>query len=426
MVDLTHLAYMRRTHWHDHEIDARTYMCVARAQASARFASGFMYDSCVRFCSPWRLSAAVALGLSSVVAAVHADEPRVAGPRLATTPSAATLRATPPAPRPASPPAVSCEPDTALTDAAGELLLTGQAPAPAQLMAAVRAAGSEAVAPRALYLPSDDPAHVTQWLADMRAKNDVDLICGDARSERARLVLASARAATLVVDRRLLRGTLVAGFERPELILRRSDGTFTRVAVKREELERGIPIDPEWQATQIQLLAWGPSGPRPVAERTLGREGSAERSEQLSLSSESPLDANGVADVLAQLRARHGRPTLRHNRLADGVATAHAKAVCAQGRVVHELEPGVSPETRIARAGLKAQLTGETVARAVDANAALQALWQSPSHSLTLLERRFTDVGVGLATDEQKRTCLVVLLMAWPRPVPRAAQAAKH
>ncbi|HET6332903.1 MAG TPA: CAP domain-containing protein [Polyangiales bacterium] len=324
----------------------------------------------------------------------------------------------------APPTTVSCAPDIALSDAAAELLLTGKAPDSQQLMAAVRAAGSEAVAPRALYLPADDPAHVAKWLTDMRAKNDVDLICGDARSERARLIVASARAATLVVERAHLRGTLAAGFERPELILRRRDGTLTRVAVEREALERGIPIDPEWQATQVQLLAWGPSGPRPVAERALTREGEPDAVEHLSLSSETPLDANGIADVLAQLRARHGRPTLRRNRLANGVAQAHAKAVCAQGRVVHELEPGVDPETRIARAGLKAQLTGETVARAADANAAMEATWQSPSHSLTLLERRFTDVGIGLATDDQHRTCLVVLLMAWPRPVPRASARA--
>jgi uncharacterized protein YkwD len=142
------------------------------------------------------------------------------------------------------------------------------------------------------------------------------------------------------------------------------------------------------------------------------------------LSSEAPLDARGIADVLTQLRGKHGRPVLRRNRLADGVAQQHAAAVCAQGRVVHELEPGVDPEKRVARAGLKAQLTGETVARAADPGAAMQALWQSPSHSLTLLERRFTDVGIGLATDEQKRTCLVVLLLAWPRPIPRTSPTA--
>lgn len=260
-------------------------------------------------------------------------------------------------------------------------------------------------------------------MSELRSKNDVDLVCGDARSERARLLVASARAATLVLEHAVLRGTLAPGFEKPELVFRASDGTLTRIAVQPAELERGVAIDPEWRATQVQLVARGPSGPRPVAERALGRGSPNE--DPLELSSASALDANGIADVIAQLRARHGSTNLRHNRLADGVAASHAKAVCAEGRVVHELQPGVDPETRLARAGLKAKLTGETVARAADSNAALQALWQSPSHSLTLLERHFTDVGIGLATDDRNRTCLVVLLMAWPRPIPRASQATK-
>jgi uncharacterized protein YkwD len=318
-------------------------------------------------------------------------------------------------------PAATCKPDVALGDAAVELLVAGKAPDAQQLMAAVREAGSEAVTPRALYLPKDDPAHVATWLADLRAKSDADLVCGDARSATARLVVASARAGTLVVDRAIVRGSLAPGFERPELVLRRADGNLVRVAIKREELELGIPLDPEWQATQVQLLAWGPSGPRPIAERTLRRAGNAtDLHEQLSMSAETPLDASGVADVLGQLRERHSQPSLRRNRLADGVATKHAKAVCAQGRVVHELEPGVDPEKRVAQAGLKARLVGETVARAADAAAALSALWQSPSHSMTLLEHSFTDVGVGLATDEHKRTCLVIVLLAWPRPIPRS------
>jgi hypothetical protein len=321
------------------------------------------------------------------------------------------------------PAAASCTPDPALGNAAAELLLTGKAPDAQQLVAAVRTAGSEAITPHALFLPADDPARVTKWLADVRAKSDADLICGDARSERARLLVASARAATLRVERGALHGSLAASFDRPELVLRRSDGSLVRVAVTRDELARGIPIDPEWQAVQVQLLAWGPNGPRPVAERSLRRD-AANADDELSLSSEAPLDASGIADVLTQLRGKHGRPVLRRNRLADGIAKQHASAVCAQGRVAHELEPGVDPETRVARAGLKAQLTGETVARAADAAAAMQALWQSPSHSLTLLERRFTDVGIGLATDEQQRTCLVVLLLAWPRPIPRAAPTA--
>ncbi|HKP63657.1 MAG TPA: CAP domain-containing protein, partial [Polyangiales bacterium] len=190
-------------------------------------------------------------------------------------------------------------------------------------------------------------------------------------------------------------------------------------SVSPAELERGIPMEPEWRTSRLQLVAHGASGPRPIAERSSSPASDPQPS-AAELQIDGPLDAHGVYDVLMQLRERHGSKTqLRDNRLARQAASSHARDVCAQGRVVHELEPGVDPETRVARAGLRARLVGETVARAADAGAAMRALWASPSHSLTLVEPRFTDVGIGLATDEQGKTCLVVLLLAWPRPLAR-------
>jgi uncharacterized protein YkwD len=96
-------------------------------------------------------------------------------------------------------------------------------------------------------------------------------------------------------------------------------------------------------------------------------------------------------------------------------ATEHARAVCREGRVAHELERGQGPEARLASAGLSARLLGEAIARATDADSALHALEQSPSHLLTLIEPSFTDVGVGAASDGHGKSCFVVLLCAWPR-----------
>jgi uncharacterized protein YkwD len=312
----------------------------------------------------------------------------------------------------------ACTPDIALADAAAELLLAGKAPNREQLMAAVRGAGSDAVAVRALYLPQDDPAKLDAWLAALKKKSDAPLICGDAHAERARLLVASPRGGTFWFERGQLRGMLAPGFDRPELIVLHADGTSERMSLSAAELERGIAMEPDWRASRLQLVARGASGPRPIAERSSGPPNEPPPA-ATELQIEGPLDALGVFDVLMQLREKHGRHTLRSNKLAQRVAEAHARDVCAQGRVVHELEPGSDPQTRVARAGLKARLVGETVARAADAGAALRALWGSPSHSLTLLEPRFTDVGVGLAEDEQKKTCLVVLLLAWPMPLAR-------
>jgi uncharacterized protein YkwD len=61
---------------------------------------------------------------------------------------------------------------------------------------------------------------------------------------------------------------------------------------------------------------------------------------------------------------------------------------------------------------------GEAVARASDEPSATAALLASPSHRRALVDRRFTDVGLGRARASDGHTCLVVLLAAWPRIVP--------
>jgi uncharacterized protein YkwD len=101
------------------------------------------------------------------------------------------------------------------------------------------------------------------------------------------------------------------------------------------------------------------------------------------------------------------------------VAERHARSVCDSGRVAHELRPGRDPESRLAEAGVSARLVGETIARSTDSSSAFGALQRSPSHLMTLLDRRFTDAGVGLARDRAGRCCAVVLLASWPRYAPR-------
>jgi uncharacterized protein YkwD len=308
---------------------------------------------------------------------------------------------------------IPCRPEDGLAGVAAELLLNAGAPTPPQLSAAVRAAGSDLVAVRALFLPQDDPARVVDWLVGLAAKSDAPLVCGDARSAEGRLILASPRAGTLELRSGNLHGSLAPGFGRPELVLQSDRGELSRVAASALLARDGLPLDPALRISRVQLVARGPAGPRPVAELTLTQ--APVPSARLQVRAEGPLDETGVLQVVAQLREQHGRLALREHRLARLLARAHAREVCAQGRVAHTLAPGADPETRVARAGLLARLVGETVARAHDTGAALDALWDSPSHRLTLLEPRFTHIGVGEATDPEQRTCLVVLLLAWPR-----------
>jgi uncharacterized protein YkwD len=335
-----------------------------------------------------------------------------------------------------------CKLDDTLSQAAADLLLAGSAPDGPQLTAAVREAGSDATAVHAVTVQAGNVAALKHWLTELRARSDAELVCGEAASESRRLLIATALGGTLSpIDpqARVVRGRLAKGFGHAELVIAAADGSLTRLGASDEVLARGIALAPELPTPiQVQLVARGPAGPRPIAERTIAASSSAEHSPVApSPTAPSPAEtgpaaapvhpaepsatasARELAGLLLELRRSRGRPGLRDNRLLREAATEHARAVCREGRVAHELSTGNGPEARLASVGLTARLLGEAIARAADAGTAFNALEQSPSHLLTLIEPRFTDVGVGQASDGAGKSCFVVLLCAWPRHLAR-------
>jgi uncharacterized protein YkwD len=313
-----------------------------------------------------------------------------------------------------------CEEDPTLSRAAAELLLQAERPAAAALARALRDAGSDAVGVRA-YLTLGAEAKAAQWLARFKRAADAPAVCGFARSERGQLLLAVARAGSLDPfgdPHAVVRGRVVDGFRDPVIVVEDAGGHLQRYAVDRAQLARGIPLsDQLTRPVRVQLLARGSAGPRPIAERLLpGASSEASAIDAVAPAGEAQLP---VAARLAALRKQHGLPGVRENRLLAEVAVAHAQHVCDGGRVAHELEPGADPEQRLRRAGISARLVGETVARASSPGSSFGAFERSPSHRLTLLERSFTDVGIGEVTDAQGRSCVVVMLAAWPRYVGR-------
>lgn len=315
-----------------------------------------------------------------------------------------------------------CTPDDALSSAAASLLLLARTPSSDELVQAVRDAGSDAVLVRALLLRGEDASQVHGWLLALRAHSDADLICGEARGSSGTLVLAAPRGGSLSPLSKqspVVRGSLSPGFARAELVVSDADGHLVRLGVEPSMLVDGVPLAEDLaRPAKIQLLAHGPQGPRPVAERVLPASSSAAAPAPAQLG-KPVLGASNepVLAWLAQLRQSRGSASLRPNRLLDHVAEAHARDVCESGRIAHELTPGADPQARLLQAGVKARLVGETVARACDAQTGFMQLGESPSHLLTLVEPRFTDAGAGTATDDSGRTCLVVLLAAWPRYV---------
>ena len=310
---------------------------------------------------------------------------------------------------PASARAHDCPLDDALSEAAAALLMERGEPDGEALLRAAREAGSDVTSVAALRVSDPDDRAIDRFLARKSRTSDAPLVCGEAQTEGALLLLAAFRAGALepvpeAPGRFVVR--LAPGFREPHVVVRDASGALRRLPVDEEGVVE-VPAEVERPAT-VQLVAVGPSGPRPVAERTLGQRAPPGRSYGD--------DGGDLGQRVDLLREAHGARELRRNRLLGEVAQAHAERVCRSRRVAHELTPGEDPETRLRRRGISARVVGEAVARARSESEALAAIAESPSHQMTVVDRRFTDGGYGSAR-RGERTCVVVLLAAWPRMV---------
>jgi uncharacterized protein YkwD len=320
--------------------------------------------------------------------------------------------------------APDCEQDASLSRAAAELLLRGELPDSEAVTRAVREAGSDAVFVRGYYWRPAEAGAET-WLSEFKRGADAPAVCGYAQGPSERLLLLVARAGSLHAmsgKSNRVRGGLADGFWDPVLIVSDRDGALRRLPLQRDQLIRGVEIPAELRRPiRIQLVASGPQGPRPVAERTLPVGSGSPSTETGEPSNLEPAGASPVptAKRLGRLRRAADVPPLRPNAVLDRVATDHAARVCESGVVAHEPAAGADPKARLRLAGVDARRVGETVARSETADSAFAAFEHSPSHRLTLLERSFTDVGIGEAVDPTTRHCVVILLASWPRYVGR-------
>ena len=297
--------------------------------------------------------------------------------------------------------AQECE-EPALVRAALEALVSDER----DLTALARREGSDLPSVRGLRTHDGDDARIQLFLREFSADADAPVVCGQATSEGRRLVIAGARAARLQVDAATVQVTLAPGWSAPVMYLRGADGRSRHAALERGRGE----IPPELRApVDVQIVATGPQGPRPVVRRLVGLDrAAAAGSAPAVVNSDEPLPTR-----IQALRASAGVGPLRANRLLARVAARHAQQLCRERRVGH-LGQGGDPVQRLAREGIVARHVGETAARSSDIGAAYAATLQSPAHRAALTDRRFTDVGVGIAAGR----CLVVLLAAWPRAVP--------
>lgn len=313
-----------------------------------------------------------------------------------------------------------CRYEDALSEAAAEIVLSGGSVEASKILANVRAFGFDGVSVQAHE--GLDEAALIQWLKQQSERADGPLVCGEARSENRWLVLVSSRGGKVYREGDRIVGQLEPGFSKPHLVVEDADGKPHRIEVTSAELGKGVVLDRELSAKRVQLVAEGPSGPRPVSELLLSSEQApAPVLATSTLPAVRGARSRPIETLLARIdsfRSQQGAGSLRENALLTKSAQQHASRVCELGRVAHRLDGGDDPETRLRAERISARAVGEAIARAESADAALAAVFDSPSHRLAVAERRFTDAGIGQAFDRRGNTCLVVLLAAWPRRLP--------
>ncbi len=305
-----------------------------------------------------------------------------------------------------------CIKSTTLEQVAQELADLQSIPPSSELIRTAREAGVDANPVYAKFGVEGEFESFKAWVEDLKSSADAPLICGRARSGERIVLVAAVQAGALTVEGgQRLRVETIAEFRDPFLVVRDSRGESRRIAVDGQGVGATVTLPPEWaRPLFVQLVATGPNGPRPIAERWVGKIPEHAPTPRASQSSPEAW--------LMQLRRSAGARSLRSNRLLTQEATHHAQAVCESGKVGHELDPNGDPEARLLKRGIQARVVGEAVARAGTLADALHAIEDSPSHRMTVTDPRFTDAGYGQAKDEKGRTCAVILLASWPRTVP--------
>lgn len=115
-----------------------------------------------------------------------------------------------------------------------------------------------------------------------------------------------------------------------------------------------------------------------------------------------------VNDARAQGRRcgsqRYGAaPPLSISRELSDAAAGHARDMARKRFFDHEGPDGSQPKDRVLRAGYSPRLTGENIALGPESAEEVVAGWlASPGHCENIMDPRFRDIGVGMATGRKR------------------------
>ena len=110
--------------------------------------------------------------------------------------------------------------------------------------------------------------------------------------------------------------------------------------------------------------------------------------------------SRAVESEVNDVRAEHGCGPLRMHAGLARAARKHARLLLEEGRLDHDA--GTSFAERLGRAAPDAEMLGEDLAfgtgRAALPSAIVESWMDSPPHRSVLLDCRFTDIGIGIAS----------------------------
>ena len=109
-------------------------------------------------------------------------------------------------------------------------------------------------------------------------------------------------------------------------------------------------------------------------------------------------------------------PPLGESRKLNDAAAAHARDMAKKKFFDHRGSDGSQPRDRVLRTGYKSRLTGENIALGPESAEEVVAGWlDSPGHCANIMEPRFQEIGVGLATGKKRGQIYWVQTFGSPR-----------
>jgi len=102
--------------------------------------------------------------------------------------------------------------------------------------------------------------------------------------------------------------------------------------------------------------------------------------------------------------------------MLNDAAGEHARDMVRNNYFEHQGSDGSQPKDRIQRAGYRHRLAGENIALGPESAEEVVAGWlASPGHCANIMEPRFQDTGVGLASGSRRGQIYWVQTFGMPR-----------